>query len=168
MQFLLFRKQFNFYVSTLKKAAAWGSFLLHIGGMSNTQNLCCILLAHNPASAPGFANVGYAQGNQVPYGNPQYAPGNFQGRLLCYRSAILLGHKHGEQEDSPEQPSLIYFSDINSVGFLVTSILLKVLLFSWCQCVLSSASSGSLKCWMFFLTGHQLEFVREVSLVQSN
>lgn len=134
--------------------------------MSNTQNMCCILLAHNPALAPGFANVGYAQGNQVPYGNPQYAPGNFQGMSLGYRSAILLGH--GEQEVSPEQPSLIYFSNINSVEFLVTSILLKVLLFSWCYCVLSSASSRSLKCWMFFLTGHQLEFVREVSLVQNN
>lgn len=97
--------------------------------MSNTQNICCILPAHNPAPAPGFANVGYAQGNQVPYGYPQYAPGNFQGRLLGYRSAISLGDKHGEQEVSPEQPSLIYFCDINSVEFLVTSILLKVLLF---------------------------------------
>uniref|UniRef100_A0A8B9DU44 Phospholipid scramblase n=1 Tax=Anser cygnoides TaxID=8845 RepID=A0A8B9DU44_ANSCY len=47
--------------------------------MSNTQNICCILPAHNPALAPGFANVGYAQGNQVPYGYPEYAPGNFQG-----------------------------------------------------------------------------------------
>lgn len=66
--------------------------------MSNTQSIFSILPAHNPAPAPGFSNVSYAPGNQVPYGYPPHAPGSYQGRLPGYRSTISLGNNYGKDE----------------------------------------------------------------------
>ena len=77
---------------------------------SSTQSVCCILTANNPAPAPEFSNTGYAPGNQPPYGHPQYAAGNFYGRLPGYRSVVWLGGVHGKQEVSSRQPPLIYNS----------------------------------------------------------